>query len=481
MSIRRRLSSTSFRFVGLYVLVYLLTTLGFMVLMFSILGTEIEDNIKSDIKRDFREIVATVDPEKPTDIEHHISGLIAEANPLETVYILKTQQGKVLSSNYPYETSLDRGWIHLREIQKEDEPQGFDDDEDSFWEDIDLYPKNAHDEGYVGWNDVLGPYVLYIGQSLERIEETKSIVSGIAVLVVPISLFLAFLGGLIFNRMTTKRIEVINDHCRSIRSQGDLSLRVPNSRPDDDYGLLIANLNAMLDTIDKGVQNVQAVSDDVAHDLRTPLSRLKYQLESGLADPKANTESLKSILKEALQETDGLLETFSAILRISQLNSGRRNSKFQNFDLFSVVETFYEAYAPSAEEAGHLIAFVPNTPSCVINGDKEMVGQLLSNLIENALQHGSGPDQKNITITLGLHCDDYETVLSVEDNGRGIDPAYQDQVFTKFYRGDYSRSGAGNGLGLAMVKAVADLHNAKVQLVTLNPGVKFLVIFPRVS
>lgn len=475
MSIKQRLSSTSFKFVGLYVLVYLISTLGFMLLMFSILGTEIEDNIKKDIRRDFNTAIANIGPNNFYEIEGRISTLIDSANPLETLYILKTNNGRVVTSNYPYETSLEPGWVYTNKFREKDEPPTFGDGEG-----LDLYSENLHAEVYVGWNEAVGPYTLYIGHSLEPIEETKSIVARIAVLVVPISLLFAVLGGFIFNRMTTKRIEVINYHCRSIRQQGDLSLRVPNSRPDDEYGLLIANLNAMMDSIDKGVQNVQAVSDDVAHDLRTPLSRLKYELEAGLSNPKTSAKSLKAIIENALGETDNLLETFSAILRISQLNSGKRKSKFQPFDLAELTETFHEAYAPSAEEAGHVLSYKCDTSSCTINGDKEMVGQLLSNLIENALRHATGPDHKKLAITLALNCDGDRAVLSVEDNGRGIEAKQRDHVFNKFYRGDYSRTGGGNGLGLAMVKAVADLHDAKVQLVALNPGVKFGVIFPRV-
>jgi signal transduction histidine kinase len=237
----------------------------------------------------------------------------------------------------------------------------------------------------------------------------------------------------------------------------------------------------MLDNIDKGVQNIQAVSDDVAHDLRTPLGRLKYNLEAGLADSKATTESLKVILEDALVEIDNLLETFSAILRISQLKSKKRKSKFQNFDLSALVDTFYQAYGPSAEDAGHTMHYEASSESCMINGDKEMVGQLLSNLIENALHHATGPNHENLDIRLALNYDPSSVTLSVEDNGRGVPKENHNQVFNKFFRGDYDRQEPGNGLGLALVKAVADLHDAQVQLVAVNPGVKFLVTFPRLT
>lgn len=446
--------------------------------MFSILGTEIEDNIKRDIKRDYRDAVQNITLQNAVELETRISDLIETVNPLETLYILKNVQGDVIASNYPYDTVLANDWVHLDELEDEDEPEEYEDEPDGFLEEIDLYPENPHDEGYVGWNEAIGPYTLFVGQSLERIDETKTIVARVAVLVIPISLLLAFLGGLIFNRMTTRRIDIINEHCRIIRDKGDLSLRVPNSRPDDEYGLLTANLNAMLDNIDEGVQNIQAVSDDVAHDLRTPLSRLKYNLESSLADPKATPASLKSNIEAARDETDILLDTFSAILRISQLQSGQRKLKFRDFDLLALVETFHEAYAPSAEDAGHVMHLRTTSKSCIINGDKEMVGQLISNLIENALHHAKGPDLRQLVLTLALDCGPNSVMLSVEDNGRGIEKADQGKVFDKFFRGDYSRQDSGNGLGLALVKAVADLHKADIELVDMNPGVSFLITFP---
>lgn len=481
MSIRRRLSSTGFRFVGLYALVYILTTLGFMALIFSIVGTEIEDNIKREIKRDYRALVQIIKSKNADEISSHFADLIASTDYLDSLFILKDDQGSVIASNYPYKTDLGKGWVRLSKVTEKPLQQSGLSQDYVFAGEVDDSGNASGASSYIGWNDDIGSYSLFVGQSRSRIDETKAIVSRIAALVIPISMFLAFLGGLIFNRMTMRRIEVINEHCRSIRAQGDLSLRVPNTQPDDEYGLLIANLNAMLDNIDKGVKNIQAVSDDVAHDLRTPLGRLKYNLEAGRSDSKATTDSLKIILDNALVEIDNLLETFSAILRISQLKSGKRKSKFQDFDLSALVDTFYQAYSPSAEDAGHKMFFQTTDERCIINGDKEMVGQLLSNLIENALHHAIGPGYENLEIRLALHHDPSSVILSIEDNGRGIPKEYRKQIFNKFFKGDYERQDGGNGLGLALVKAVADLHDAQLQLVALNSGVKFLVTFTRLS
>lgn len=129
----------------------------------------------------------------------------------------------MIASNYPYDTDLAKGWLHLDEIKKEDKHIEFKEEDDGLFEDIDLYPENTHDEGYVGWNGTIGAYTLYVGHSLEQIKEAKSIVAKIAIWIFPISLLLIFLVCLIFNRMTTRRIKIINEHCGSIRTQGDLS------------------------------------------------------------------------------------------------------------------------------------------------------------------------------------------------------------------------------------------------------------------
>ncbi len=481
MSIKKRLSSSGFRFVSLYVLVYLLSALGFVYLMFSLLGTEIEESIKRDIQKEFAALTENITPDNLKVLDTQIDDLVQSVNPLENLYILKTETGDIVHSNYPYETRFNIGWEHLNEIEDGDEPVDYEEEEESFWEDLDFYPENSHDAGYIGYNGEVGTYTLFIGQSLDRIEDTKNIVARIAALIIPISIFLAFLGGLIFNRMTTKRIEVINNHCRTIRNRGDLSLRVPNEKPDDEYGLLIANMNAMLDAIDKGVKNVEAVSDDIAHDLRTPLSRMKYALEAGLSDETANTKTLKQILKSTLGETDTLLETFSAILRISQLDSGRRKANFQNFNITELVETLLEAYEPTIEDQGHKIGYDRASADCFIFGDKEMIGQLLSNLIENALQHGVGPENRHLNIGFSVECKSDAVRLTVVDDGRGIATSEKEKIFDKFYRGDYSRGGPGSGLGLALVKAVADLHDADIQLVRGNPGLKFVFSFPRLN
>jgi len=349
MSIKRQLSSSGFRIVGLYVFFYLITAIGFLWLMFSVLGSEIKNSVKADIERENSLIIDGLDENSDDALHKRLLPYIEKADVLSEVYILLDSSGNVLLANYPYDVKLELGWAYLDELEDEDEPYEDDDDDDDGilfgYLDFDIIPENSEDEGYIGWVSKVGEQTLLVGRTLDRIDETKDIFVRMALIVFPLSLILAILGGMIFNRLTTRRIEVINEQCRSIRRQGDLSLRVPNEKPDDEYGLLIANINAMLDTIDKGVRNVQEVSNDVAHDLRTPLTRIKYGLEAGLLNENTTKTELSEILETSLSETDSLLDTFSAILRISQLNTGLRKSRFKVFDLTYLVQTIVEAYA----------------------------------------------------------------------------------------------------------------------------------------
>lgn len=470
MSIRRFLASSSFWIVGVYVLFYLVTVLGFLALLFSVLGSEIENSLKSEIEREHAQIISGIDDNDIADMVLRVKKLAQSADPATAIYILKDNSGATLATNYPPIAVLPSGWSHLPQFLEPDEKSTFGPKDDRT-----AHTGSEHDEGYVGWTTKGPHYTLFVGRSLERIDEAKDILERLAFIILPLSLFLATLGGIIFGRITTRRIEVINQQCRTIRQRGDISLRIPNDKPDDEYGLLIANINAMLETIDRSIKNVQEVSDDVAHDLRTPLTRIKYSLETGLSKPDATQNELRHSLETACSETDRVLETFSAILRISQLNTGLRKARFETFDIAALISTISEAYEPTAEEKGHTLTLDCPPHICMTHGDKDMIGQLVSNLIENCFEHAGD----RLDIRLGVICETNAVHIFVQDNGTGIAPEEHKRIFDKFYRVDKSRSETGSGLGLAIVKAITDLHGGKIQVESAAPGTKFLVTLPR--
>lgn len=470
MFFRRLFGSSSFWIVATYVLFYLFTVLGFLWLLYSILGSEFENNVKANIDRDYFDILASVEGGGAPEMQAHIDRLVRTSDPASNIYILQTPDGEDLSSNYPVSIKLDTGWIHLPKISPDTDIETQDLDND-----LTAHVSSSHDEGYIGWVQRGDGYILFVGQSLKQIAAMKTVVLRLAMIVLPLALFLAILGGLVFGQITTRRIEVINQQCRTIRQRGDISLRIPNEKPDDEYGLLIANINAMLDAIDRGIKNVQEVSDDVAHDLRTPLTRIKYSLETGLGHSDASAIELRSIIQSACQETDRVLETFSAILRISQLNTGLRKARFQVFDVAALLSAICEAYDPTADEQGHSLVWDEESAPCLAHGDKDMVAQLMSNLLENCFEH-AGP---NLTIQAAVTGDAEKVTISIQDNGPGIEPSEHDKIFNKFYRVEKSRSESGSGLGLAIVKAVTELHGGEVYVESTASGTKFVVDLPR--
>jgi signal transduction histidine kinase len=247
---------------------------------------------------------------------------------------------------------------------------------------------------------------------------------------------------------------------------------VPVRGSDDDLDRLALTFNRMLDRIAGLMESLRQVSSDVAHDLRTPLTRLRQRLEAGLADPRDRGAALEG----ALTDLDSILDTFAALLRIAQIESGARRAAFRPCDLAALAQTVTEAFAPSAEDNHQSLSLIAEGP-VLVDGDAELLTQMLVNLVENALRH-AGP-RARITVTaarLGR-----AAVLSVKDDGPGVPEADRERLFDRFYRLERSRSTPGSGLGLALVAAVAKLHGAEVALLPAQPGLEARVSFPEAA
>jgi signal transduction histidine kinase len=246
--------------------------------------------------------------------------------------------------------------------------------------------------------------------------------------------------------------------------EGDLTARIPARGTNDEIDQLVVNLNAMLDRVQTLMIGLRQVSSDIAHDLRTPLGRLRQHLEQA-RDSATTTEAYAAATEAAIAEADTLLETFSALLRIAQIEAGVRRSAFAPVDLSDVLRGVGEAYVASAEESGHTLR-LEIEDGIDITGDRQLLSLLASNLIENALHH----TPTGTTIRLVLQRTGTSFAMHVIDNGPGIPADERDKVLDRFYRLDRSRSTPGSGLGLAMVKAIANLHGLSVELGDAGPG-----------
>ena len=251
--------------------------------------------------------------------------------------------------------------------------------------------------------------------------------------------------------------------------EGDLGRRIPVRGSGDDLDRLAATFNRMLDRISALMDSLRQVSNDIAHDLRTPLTRLRQKLEAsrslnGSADKAEAVEG-------ALQDVDAILETFSALLRIAQIEGGARRAAFRPVDLSALARNVVDAFAPSAEDAGQALRFEGGAP-VFVDGDGELLTQMLVNLVENALRHAGPSAHVLVNVLVTTEEASARATVSVVDDGPGVPEEERERLFDRFYRLERSRSTPGSGLGLALVAAIARLHGGLVSLSNVRPGLR---------
>ncbi len=264
----------------------------------------------------------------------------------------------------------------------------------------------------------------------------------------------------------TKRINAITDTADRIISTRDLTQRIPIDNPWDDLSKLAKALNMMLDEIEQLVASVRQVSDNVAHDLRTPLTRLRNHIEA-MRNDTANTPLSRAEQQEEfntlITECDALLATFNALLRIANIESGRRHAIFHTIDLMPVIHDVIELYEPLANEKNIQLTF--RTEPAPVIGDKDMLFQAAANLLDNAIKHT--PEGGEITLTLTR--EKTGTQLKITDTGPGIPDEHKAHVFRRFYRIEACRNKPGAGLGLSLVGAIVKLHQGAISLSDHQP------------
>ena len=311
-------------------------------------------------------------------------------------------------------------------------------------------------------------YMLLVGRDVRDAREFRSRLLDSVNTGLAITLALGVLGGFVFSRIIMGRIEAITRTCRNIMS-GDLSLRVPVPRHNDELGQLSVNINAMLDQIERLMKGMQQVSDNVAHDLRTPLTRLRSRLESALRHSRDPAE--RETIEGAIADADSLLATFAALLRIARAEAGLKRN-FIDIDLGALAEEVADLYGPLAEEKG--LSFVTQFQKGLsARGDPNLIGQALANLIDNAIKY-------TVTgaVSVALTERDGRPAFVVADTGPGVPEAYRDKVLERLFRLEQSRTSPGSGLGLSLVAAVAKSHGLELKLEDNTPGLRVTLRFP---
>ena len=312
---------------------------------------------------------------------------------------------------------------------------------------------------------------LLVGKDIDDLDEFAEKIE----IALSLSILLTFvLGGftsVFVTRRTIRRIEAINATSRAIMQSG-LGERIPLQGTRDEWDLLAENLNLMLDRIEGLMAEVKQVIDNVAHDLRTPLAHVRGRLEKAYAGPR-DSEHDQSLIGDTMADLDSVLRMFASLMRISQIEANDRTAAFRAVNLASIAREVVELFDAAAEEKGVDLSVVADQP-VIVTGDRDLLFDAVSNLIDNAIKHGRDAGQ----VTVGVAQDNSGAVISVADDGPGIPVNESQQVFKRFYRLERSRRTPGNGLGLSLVAAVARLHGARIEMADNVPGLRFRLLFP---
>ena len=316
---------------------------------------------------------------------------------------------------------------------------------------------------------------LVVGRDVvERRGFTAIVLQGFVYAVIGILVF-SMLAGIITARRVLRRIDTINATSAKIMS-GNLSERIPVTRRNDEFDALATSLNAMLDRIEGLMQGLKEVTDNVAHDLKTPLTRLRTKAEAALRDG-ADGAARREALETTISESDKLIRTFNALLMIARAEAGAPSGALADVDLSAVARDVAELYEPVAEEAA-LTLVTDIAPDVHLRGNRELLGQALVNLLENALKYYEPEVGKAGRIEVRVTAEAGRVRLEVADNGPGIPPADRTRVLERFVRLEKSRTEPGSGLGLSLVAAVASLHRGSFRIEDNAPGVRAVMDLP---
>ena len=435
--------TSSFELTLLYAGLLTLSTVVLFGLVYWLATSYVAAQIDSAISTEITEEQADAQGHGLAGLKAVVSAQAARASP-DAFYLLQDASGSVLAGNLPHMEPV----LGIRE-----------------WE----VPSGVGVRGR-GIRAPDGAYLL-VGLADSDLRELRLAIANAFFWVLLGAVTLAVLGGSMMSFGVLRRVEAISRASRRIIA-GDLDQRIEVRGTNDEFDHLASSLNAMLDRIQSLMDGLRQVSSDIAHDLRTPLSRHRQRLELARLHGRTANE-LRDALDHSIRDVDSILETFGALLRIAKIGSAAEGAEFAPLDLGELVEDVVEAYRAVAEERDQTLACSTMKP-LPIHGNRELLTQLIANLVENALTHT--PSGTAITVSAATEAG--APTLYVRDNGPGVPLEYREKILRPFYRLEKSRTTPGTGLGLSLVAAIADLHRARIELSDGNPGLLVRLHFP---
>ena len=379
---------------------------------------------------------------------------IADKGLADNVYVLADAASAVLAGNlggWPSTVTAARGWTEFRA----GEPLPGATNRPLLRAMLDTFP---------------GGDRLLVGRDISELDSftdqiKTAVISGVALIFV-----LAGVASILVTRRTVGRIESINAASRAIMLSG-LDKRIPLRGSHDEWDRVAENLNLMLDRIETLMGEVKQVSDNVAHDLRTPLTRMRGRLEKAYHGQRM-AEDDQALIGDTIVDLDAVLRIFSSITRIAQIETQARKGGFRTVNLVEIASEVVELYDAAAEQDGTRLTVVGDA-EVLVTGDRDLIFDAIANLVDNAIKHGR-PGGHVVVANENI---DGGPVISIADDGPGIPAGEYEHVFKRFYRLEHSRYTPGNGLGLSLVAAVARLHGARIEMLDNAPGLKFKLWF----
>lgn len=440
--------SAPLRIAATYTVLFALSFLLILAVIYWAAGRDVEEQIRQTIDQDVRVLRNDYEQQGIREVAEDIRVLAKSVEANRSFYLLQDPGGNIIASAGTDEAmSPFEGWQEKPFLRAAKRPDHF-----------------------ILFGSYLGEYLLVVGRRAHPVWEVheavlKSFAWGLGAMIP-----LALLGGLIMGRRSFHRVDAIGSAMRQI-AEGDLSRRVPVTGARDEIDRLARDINRVLQEIERLMDQLKQVTSDIAHDLRTPLGRLRQGLEQAVGQ-ETTTVGYRGGIEKAIVEIDGILSTFNAILHIAQIEAGKRRARFAEFSLSELCRSVLDIYGSVAEDSLHELEDGV-TPGVTVRGDRDLLMQLMVNLVENALCHT--PAGTRISLIVSREAG--HPVIVVADNGPGIPADERQNVFRRFYRLDRSRTQPGSGLGLALVEAIANLHGAAVELADNESGLRVVVRF----
>lgn len=453
--LERLLRSTAFRLTLFYAGLFggsVAVLLSFIY--FATLG-EMETQIKTNISTQLADLTRSFIVDGPDEMAATIRTRIEKEKEKMTIYLLLNPKWKSLAGNidrWPGGNPRTEAWLTFPLYREDTAPEQ--------WPQV------------LAMNTTLpGGYILLVGYKLTSLNRTREVIIRVILVGIGLSTALAVGGGIAVARTIRRRLDQMNTACEHIM-HGQMKERVATTGSGDEFDTLAANFNAMLGRIEELIEGIRDISSNVAHDLRTPLNRIRQRLER-LQNHPANEEKLMDELRRAIQDIDGLTQTFNAILRITQAESGTGKEHFITMNLSALLGDIVELYEPLAE-GKNIKLRIKIEADAYIFGDRPLLSQAIANLVDNAVKYT--PEGGEISVSLKPMRN--QVYVWISDSGPGIPEEFHYKVMEKFFRLEKSRHQPGNGLGLSLANAAFKLHGAELQFSDNQPGLKVQIVFP---